>query len=204
MDEASLVRRFQAGDEAAFGELYALYKNAALRSAYLICGNYYDSENVLQETFLTCYQNLLKLKEPDKFKAWFYRILTRAAWGYCKKRDRETPVEAVLAEQSVFTPSVLELLTEAETQAALLRAIDRLPLKQKTVIVLYYYDELSVQEIAQATGTFAGTVKSRLFAARQNLKKNLLEAAGRLDIEQTEQEKQFSREVGKNELRIQA
>ncbi len=48
-------------------------------------------------------------------------------------------------------------------------AIKRLPLKQKTVIVLYYYNEMSVQEIAQATGSLCGTVKSRLFTARRNL-----------------------------------
>lgn len=207
MDEASLVRRFQAGEEAAFEQLYELYKNPALRSAFLITGNYSDSENVLQETFLSCYQNLSKLKDPGSFKAWFYRILTRAAWGYCKKRDRETPVEAVFAEQDAYAaplaPSVLELLTEAETQTALLAAIDRLPLKQKTVIVLYYYDELSVQEIAHSTGTFVGTVKSRLFAARQNLKKNLLEAAGGQEDKRFKDTSLFTREVGKNELRTQ-
>ena len=100
-------------------------------------------------------------------------------------------------------PSVLELLAAAETQAALLAAIDCLPLKQKTVIILYYYDELSVQEIAQATGLLVGTVKSRLYTARQNLKKSLLELAGEQGIKQFAQQNNF-REVGKNDLRIQA
>ena len=54
MDEISLVQRFQAGEETAFEQLYELYKNPALRSAFLITGNYADSENVLQETFLSC------------------------------------------------------------------------------------------------------------------------------------------------------
>lgn len=207
MDEISLVQRFQAGEETAFEQLYELYKNPALRSAFLITGNYADSENVLQETFLSCYQNLPKLKDPGSFKPWFYRILTRNAWRYCKKRDKETPVAAVFVEQQTLAeplePSVLELLAAAETQAALLAAIDCLPLKQKTVIILYYYDELSVQEIAQATGLLVGTVKSRLYTARQNLKKSLLELAGEQGIKQFAQQNNF-REVGKNDLRIQA
>ena len=61
---------------------------------------------------------------------------------------------------------------QAPDKSAALRreaAIKRLPLKQKTVIVLYYYNEMSVQEIAQATGSLCGTVKSRLFTARRNL-----------------------------------
>lgn len=169
---ANLARRFQAGDEAAFAELYELCKNQALRSAFLITGNYYDSENVLQETFWKCYQNLPKLKEPDKFKPWFYRILTRTAWEYCQKRDRETPMGEPLAQLAQDSADLAADLAEAaETRRELMAAIDRLPLQQKTAVILYYYDGLSVEEIAKATGAFAGTVKSRLFNARRKLKK---------------------------------
>lgn len=204
MDETSLVRRFQAGEETAFEQLYEFYKNPALRSAFLITGNHCDSENVLQETFLSCYQNLPKLKDPSSFKSWFYRILTRTAWAYCKKRDRETPVATVFAEahEAPAALSALDILATVETQAILLAAINELPLKQKTVVVLYYYDELSVQEIAEITGSFVGTVKSRLFTARQNLKKRLLKLNGQNDGKHKKE--QFSKEVGKNELRIQS
>ena len=104
-----------------------------------------------------------------------WRILTHTAWAYCKKRDRETPIAAIFEEYSAGLPnegrskSALEYLTENEEQQILQAAIKRLPLKQKTVIVLYYYNEMSVQEIAQATGSLCGTVKSRLFTARRNL-----------------------------------
>jgi len=190
--DKDLVRRFQAGDETAFTALYEFYKNPALRSAYLITGNYCDSENVLQETFLKCYQNLPRLKEPASFKAWFYRILTRTAWEYCYKRDKETPA-AELPEALAGRPADTALddrLAAAETQAALLAAVDKLPLKQKTVVILYYYNELSVQEIARVTGSLAGTVKSRLFTARGNLAKEL--------------KREFGLEVNSNELQIQA
>jgi RNA polymerase sigma-70 factor (ECF subfamily) len=179
LKSAGLVRRFQAGDGQAFAELYELYKTGALRSAYLICGNMCDSENVLQESFLKCYQQLEGLREPAAFRSWFYRILTRTAWEYCRKRDKECPVEDVFdAYQAVSETghSSLEWLVQAEESRLLLACINDLPLKQKMVVILYYYDEMSVQEIAEATGALPGTVKSRLFVARHNLQKALLAA----------------------------
>lgn len=174
-NDAELVLLFQQGQEWAFEELFQRYKQAAMRSAFLLAGNYFDAENVLQEAFIKCYQKLAGLRKPECFKAWFWRILTHTAWAYCKKRDRETPIAAIFEEYSAGLPnegrskSALEYLTENEEQQILQAAIKRLPLKQKTVIVLYYYNEMSVQEIAQATGSLCGTVKSRLFTARRNL-----------------------------------
>ncbi len=194
-DPAALARRFQAGDEAAFAELYELYKTPALRSAFLITGNHFDSENVLQETFWKCYRNLPRLKDPAKFKPWFYRILTRTAWEYCQKRDRETPVAEVLPpDRQEPADLAAEQAEAAETRRELLAAIDKLPWPQKTAVILYYYNELSVEEIAKATGCLTGTVKSRLFNARRNLKKNLSRNL----------REQIGRRVDTNELQTQA
>lgn len=171
-----MVRLFQAGDSEAFGELYQRYKTVALRSAYLLTGSYCDSENVLQETFLKCYQHLRTLKKPERFRAWFFRILTRTAWEYCRKGSRECPMEHIWEACQGRLPqerSALEAACEAEERRELAAAIDRLPLKQKTVVVLYYYNELSVQEIAGICGVLPGTVKSRLYNARQRLQEML-------------------------------
>lgn len=179
MDETRLVKSWQAGDEGAFTELYQLYKTPAIRAAYLITGSQCDSENVLQDTFLKCYQSIGSLRDAEGFKSWFYRILTRTAWDYCKKRDRESPVADVFDAYRAKEPkgrSTLDILTDQEQEHELLAAINRLPLKQKTVIILYYYNELSVGEIAVATGALTGTVKSRLFMARQNLRGYLADA----------------------------
>ena len=179
MDETRLVKSWQAGDEGAFTELYQLYKTPAIRAAYLITGSQCDSENVLQDTFLKCYQSIGSLRDAEGFKSWFYRILTRTAWDYCKKRDRESPVADVFDAYQAKEQkgrSTLDILTDQEQEHELLAAINRLPLKQKTVIILYYYNELSVGEIAAATGALTGTVKSRLFMARQNLRGYLADA----------------------------
>lgn len=172
MDDAMLVRQFQGGDEAAFEELYRRYRKPALRTAYLLTGNLCDSENVLQEAFLKCYQHLGGLRNPSGFKSWFWRILTRTAWDYCRKRSRECPIEDIFdAYQATLSPiaSSLDDLIGREEAADILAAVDKLPIKQKTVIILYYYNEFSVAEIAEATGVLPATVKSRLYLARRSL-----------------------------------
>ena len=140
MDETRLVKSWQAGDEGAFTELYQLYKTPAIRAAYLITGSQCDSENVLQDTFLKCYQSIGSLRDAEGFKSWFYRILTRTAWDYCKKRDRESPVADVFDAYQAKEPkgrSALDILTDQEQEHELLTAINSLSLNQKTVIILY-------------------------------------------------------------------
>ena len=77
----------------AFFIIYEKYKNAALRTAYLITGNRYTGEDILQETFVQCCLHIKELKDPATFKAWFYRILTRTAWKFAKKKKSAVPVE---------------------------------------------------------------------------------------------------------------
>lgn len=93
-----LVRRMQAGDMDAFDQIFGLYQSRLLRTAWLISGNYADSEDIVQETFVKCYRNCGKLKEPAVFSTWLYQILTRTAWRYGKKKSRETPVEQLFEE----------------------------------------------------------------------------------------------------------
>lgn len=188
MDDAMLVRQFQGGDEAAFEQLYRQYKTPALRAAYLLTGNLCDSENVLQEAFLKCYRCLGGLRNPDGFKSWFWRILTRTAWDYCRQRNRECPVEDIFdAYQAGLAPvcSSLDSLIGREEAAQIMAAINRLPLKQKTVIILYYYNDFSVAEIAEVTGALPATVKSRLYLARRSLQDMLQTAEFAKNTKQT-------------------
>ena len=155
MDEENIVRRMIDGDMEAFGTLMEQYEKPALRAAWLISGNAADSEDIVQETFTACYLNRKKLREPAAFKTWFYRILTRSAWKICKKTGRERPEERILFE-----------------------AVEKLPPKQKTVLILYYYNDMPIREIAKVCGVFEGTVKSRLYHAKEQLKKVLTQEEG--------------------------
>lgn len=178
MDEESIVRRMIDGDVEAFGELMTIYERPALRAAWLICGSVTDSEDIVQETFTTCYLNRKKLRDPAAFKTWFYRILTRTAWKLCKESRRERPEENLESEQEAAGSSALENYIMREEERFLYEAVEKLPPKQKIVLILYYYNDMPIREIARVCGVFEGTVKSRLFHAKKQLKKVLMQEEG--------------------------
>lgn len=174
MDEAEIIRQMQGGDMDAFDRIFQLYKDKLTRMAFLISGNYADSEDIVQETFVKCFYSCHNLKDAGRFSSWLYQILTRTAWRYCKKQGRERPAE------EVFEPSVpsqdlppLEQVIIKEKQKILYEQIEQLEIRQRTVIVLYYFNQLSTKEISKIMNCLEGTVKSRLYTARKNLQKAL-------------------------------
>ena len=127
------------------------------------------SQDAVEDTFIQCYNNINKLKNNGAFKVWFYRILTRNACKYAKKDNKNIPVE----DENINAGSVNDEYFSSEKYIRLYNAIDSLNEKMKTTVVLFYFNEMSIKEIAKITGSFEGTVKTRLFAARKRLKKYL-------------------------------
>lgn len=176
MEEKELVKLLKDGDKEAFDELYEKYKDTALRMAYLICGNRADSQDIVQESFIRCYQHIHQLNKEEQFKSWFFHILTRTAWKYCKKQSKEIPEEEMISLMPIEKEgSSLDVLLNKERDRELMDMINHLSVKHRTTLVLYYYNELSTKEIAHVLGCLEGTVKSRLFTARKLLKKTILE-----------------------------
>ncbi len=165
MQEEFIINRLKNGDRKAFDEIYNLYVNQALRTAYLITGNKMDSEDIVQQTFIQCYQTICQLKDVTKFKSWFFRILTRIAW---KTNKHKLPCVDKIFD-SEYSKSSLDIVLENEQNQILYHAINSLDTKLKTVIILYYYNELSIKEISDILCIRQGTVKSRLFSARKKL-----------------------------------
>lgn len=184
MTDEELVIRLKENNKEAFDELYHRYKDLAIRNAYLITGNRSDAEDVVQEAFVTSYLHIGELKNESGYKAWLMQILIRLSYRLAKRHRREQPDEhAEEIRESKELKTVIEgnpadsplgrLITREEADRVM-QAVGALPAKQRIVIVLYYYDELSVEEIAAVVGISAGTVKSRLFTARKNLKHYLI------------------------------
>lgn len=171
---AGLVRRMIEGDSQSFDQLMEYYYPKVLRMAYLISGSHADSEDIVQETFVLCWTNRKKIKEPEYFGNWLYRTLTREAWRFCKNKRKEQPAEEVFGEEEPETASVLEEVMMRSRDQELYKAIKNLPVKQRTAVVLYYFNQLSTREIAGIMGCLEGTVKSRLYTARVNLKQELI------------------------------
>lgn len=177
MTDCELVRRIQQGDMQAFDTLCERYKDDAYRLACLITGNRTDGEDLAQEAFVACAQSIGSLKDGSKFRPWLLRTLSRAAWKYCRKAKRETPVSEFFEGET--GESALSAVLRTDEQRRLYAALDTLDEKRRVTVVLYYFDDRSVKEIAQATGVTEGTVKSRLFSARRHLRQALTDRESR-------------------------
>ncbi len=173
--DEELVDRLKRGDMEALDKLYERYKNEAFRTACLITGSRVEGEDLTQEAFVTCAQSIGSLKDGSKFRGWLLRSLTRAAWKYCRKQRRETPVAEFFEDGRGIQESALSSVLKTDEQRRLHEALYELDEKRRTVIVLYYFDELSVKDTARALGVTEGTVKSRLFSARRHLRQALTE-----------------------------
>lgn len=170
MDDAELVRKMQTGDEEAFSRIYEKYRDVVYRTACLIMGDAAGGEDVAQDTWVDVYLHCHQLKNAESFRCWLFRILNRNAWNISKKRKHEIPDEYVLEKadgSDLRSPEYSFLEQEQENEVQ--RAVDHLKHKQKVAVILYYYNELSIKEIAAVTGSTEGTVKTRLFAARKKL-----------------------------------
>ena len=169
MDDEALACRAVTGEEDAYevwmGQIYP----KALRLCYLILNDANECEDVLQEAFLICYQKRRTLRNADGLNAYFYRTMTHLAWKNAKKRRRETPVEET-PERIEGSPGPEESALRQAMKAALFAQVQQLPVKQRTVVIYYYYEQRSIREIAHLTGTLEATVKSRLFFARKKLR----------------------------------
>lgn len=171
MTEEALVRQLKEGDRTSFDLLYEKYRNVALHTAYLITGDLSGSEDVVQDTFVKVWLHCGELKNDSGFKAWMMQILVRTAYKCGRKKSRELPDDEVTQKMDTGrTLSSLEQVIMQEEAEAITQAVRKLPVKQRTVVVLYYYQEYQISEIAQIVGCLEGTVKSRLHTARKKLK----------------------------------
>lgn len=175
MEEAELVLRMKEGDSEAFYQLYEKYKVQVHRTACLLCGNSFDGEDVMQETFFKVYTQCRKIKKNESFSYWMYSILYRTAWQQIRKGRKELPDEEIIEKAEIPDgQDLLEQVLEEQENKELWQAICQLNYNQKTVIILYYYEELSVKEIANILNCMEGTVKSRLYFARKKLQQKLM------------------------------
>ncbi len=175
MCETELIIKMQKGDFSAFEEIFRLYKDKAVRTAYLITGNRFTSEDVVQEAFILCYSKINTLKNPELFKPWFFKIVTRLSWKHSNSNKKFIPVENIFEKEEISESLVKSSYNsfDKEEYDELYRCINLLDKKSRITIILFYFNDFSVKEIAEIMGCFQGTVKSRLFNSRKKLKQFL-------------------------------
>ncbi|MCX8129517.1 MAG: RNA polymerase sigma factor [Clostridia bacterium] len=175
MEEINIIRKCQLGDMEAFNELYRLYIGRAMRTAYYISGNKTTAEDIVQEAFTEAYMKLKSLRTPETFYRWFYIILVRTGWRMVNKSKKILPVENIFEDTDIptFQESVEETVEVRERNLIIRNALGSLSVPVRTAVVLYYYNDMTIKDISKIMGCFQGTVKSRLFQARLQIKKSL-------------------------------
>jgi RNA polymerase sigma-70 factor (ECF subfamily) len=144
--------------------------NLAFRVAYGVLRNREDAEDVTQDAFASAYRNFTKLRDHERFRAWLVRITWRMAIDHqrtCKRRMLRDGSHAAV------NPAVTAAAPEPDRTRRLWDAIDALPEKLRVVTVLAGIEEHDIREVAKLLDLPEGTVKSRLFKARQRMKEFL-------------------------------
>ena len=177
-----LVKRVQAGDKTAFDLLVKKYQS---KIAKLIARFIHDSaevEDVTQEAFIKAYRGLANFRGESAFYTWMYRIAINTAKNHLVSTSRKTPdisIDAQEAEQyegvsylkEYATPESLTLADEVKQ--TVFESIEKLPMELKTAITLRELEGLSYEEIAQVMDCPIGTVRSRIFRAREAIDESL-------------------------------
>ena len=168
----TLVRSAQGGDSASFAELYNLYYQKVFAFIRTIVRNSADAEDILQLTFLNAWRNLDQLSDPAAFNTWIQVIARNLSTSHLRKKNfvllldaEKDDAPADIEDTELLLP---EVYAEQEDLSRRLRKIiDSLSDVQRQTVMLFYFDQLSVEEIAQVMECSTGTVKSRLFLARK-------------------------------------
>jgi RNA polymerase sigma-70 factor, ECF subfamily len=180
-----LVKRVQRGDKSAFDLLVRKYQHKVVKLVLRYVRNPAEAEDIAQEAFIKAYRALPQFRGDSAFYTWMYRIAINTAKNSLASRDRSPirydldltdPEESHGVQTRLQDPDTPEgmALTE-EIRGIVNSAIDALPEELKTAIVLRELDGLSYEEIAAAMECPVGTVRSRIFRAREAIDKRLRE-----------------------------
>ena len=179
--EVSLIQRVQNGDSDAFFDLVRPYERAVFLAALSLVKNDADAEDVAQEAILKAFKNLARFRQEAKFSTWLIQIAINEAKMKLRKERRhlyESIEEGRLQDDGDYTPQDFadwreipsEALEQKELRRALTKALDALPEKYRSVLILRDVQHLSITETAQALGLSEANVKTRLCRARLQMR----------------------------------
>ncbi|AGT30592.1 RNA polymerase sigma factor SigW [Geobacillus genomosp. 3] len=176
------IKAIRKGDQNAYADLVDLYKDKIYRLCYRMLGNRHEAEDAAQEAFIRAYIHIDKYNPDMKFSTWLYRIATNLTIDKLRKRKPDVYLDEELNGTDGLTMqaqlpsremSPEEAVESLELQETVQRAIEQLPEKYRSVLVLKYIEDLSLQEISEILELPVGTVKTRLHRGREALRRQL-------------------------------
>ena len=186
VDDRDLVEAARRGDRNAFRTLFERYHRRAYALAFGVLRHQDDALDVVQDAFIKAHKHLDKFEGTSSFYTWLYRIVMNLAIDHLRKHRRVSPVEldeqqlANHAGDDALLPKLLggnpgRALLDKEIRARIDEALGELSDNHRAVLVMRELEGLSYEEMAQAMGCSKGTIMSRLFHARKNMQKRLVD-----------------------------
>ncbi len=170
-DDFSLVKRFIDGDESTFRLLVQRHQEKIRNIIYLVLSDSEVVDDLAQEVMITIYKNLKNFRFESQFTTWFYRITVNKCKDHLRKKNvRKIFVPIKEASEKLEYTSSTEV---NDISKIVMDAISKLPVKLRVPLLLKDIEGFSYQEIAQTINCEMGTVKSRIYRAREGLKKIL-------------------------------
>jgi len=166
------IEQVLSGDSGAFAYIVDHHKDKAFNLAFRICGNREDAEEIAQDSFLKAFRSLNGFKMKSSFATWFYRIVYNTSISYVRIRKKGVlSLEDFPADATDFIgDNSSDDDAEKEYRNALIGfALQKINEEERGLITLYYYDEMSTDEISDITGISKSNIKVRLFRARQKM-----------------------------------
>ncbi|MBR2869014.1 MAG: RNA polymerase sigma factor [Clostridia bacterium] len=170
-----LIEQIQSGSNEAFEDLYRLTSPKAYFVALQILKNEQDAEDILQETYIKVLEKIGEIDPSQSFMGWLYRVVSNKSKNLLKKRNvlafesyEDETFEEIPDDGTEFSPE--ENLDQGETCREVMAAIDELSDEKRVCIIMKYFGEMTVSEIAESLEVPESTVKNRLYSARKDLK----------------------------------
>lgn len=167
-----LMRRVAGGDRAALGQLVERHQRRVCSLAYRFLGHWSEAEDVTQDAFVRVLHAAARFRPEAQFTTWLYRLVVNLCWDRRRRAAREVRRQGAQRVPSFHDPPTAAL--EAEERIHSVRqAVAHLPDRQRLAVVLHRFEELSHQEIAEATGWSLAAVESCLVRAYDRLRRSL-------------------------------
>lgn len=177
---ANLVTLFvQRGDSNAFAKIYALTYDKTYNYAFHYLHDSYLAQDALQEIYIQAMKHISSLKDPMLFVAWLNRISFTVCYDMTQKKEQAPPTSSELLEfieipDTADTPD--EMYEKKAEHSRLQAALESLPFLEKQIIILRFYRDMKLEEIAKALSVSKSTIKRHLISAQNHLRSHILES----------------------------
>ena len=172
MTDAEAIQLCQDGDRDAFRHLVERYKDTLYGTAFLMTGDRAGAEDQVQEAFLSAWRGIRRFQRGRPFKPWIVRVLVNTVVSHRRRRSLSmAPLEE--ADRAEDSSDVVESVMAGTRHEMVRGALQRLSPEHRQVVVLRYFADMTVPEVALSVGVREGTVKSRLSRALGRLREEL-------------------------------